>query len=138
MNVTLAKRMYRFGAAFFNSLLLYIAVFLALSVSNALRLDGDLIGLIMPIAAILVISIQIRYIYRYQQTIAKRLLNIQVVSWKTKEPLSIYRYILREVVAFIGYQLSILFIIDVIMVFTTKEKRTLTDMIFSTVVIEKI
>ncbi|WP_439258373.1 RDD family protein [Lonepinella sp. BR2271] len=91
---------------------------------------------VIPLLAIVVYSgLQIWAMKTYQQTLGKKWLGLKVVSYTTFEPISLGRYIAREVVEGIGGQLVALGLFDAICAFIRKDRRSVTDLMFSTIVI---
>lgn len=84
------------------------------------------------------LGLQIYTMLKYQKTISKKILGIQVVDWETRQALSFKRYFAREMVEWLfSLFIPIIPLINLIMLFANKERRTLSDILFTTCVIEK-
>lgn len=130
--IVYANRGMRFVASLINALVFwgFFAISGLLSGGNK-----ETIGIWIGIAICLSFAIQIFYMYKYKQTLGKKWCGLIVVDYATSHSLGFGRYILREIVELIGGQFG-LGLINAICAFINKERRTLTDMIFSTIVIK--
>lgn len=130
--IVYANRGMRFVASLINAL-----VFLVFFAISGFLSDGnkETIGVWIAVAICVSFAIQIFYMHKYKQTLGKKCCGLMVVDYTTSRSLSTGRYILREVVELIAGQLG-LGLINAICAFINKERRTVTDMIFSTIVIK--
>lgn len=126
--IVYANRGLRFAAAWINGFLFIICCV----VPMMLNLDA-----LVWCSAIIYFAVQIYFIHKYKRTLGKKLTNLLVVDYMTSQPLGTGRYILREFVEMIGGQFG-LGLINAICAFINKERRTITDMLFSTIVISTI
>ncbi|TDQ59708.1 RDD family protein [Mesocricetibacter intestinalis] len=117
----------RWGASLLNALVFYIMLFL-----------GALLGKLGAwLAVIAFFILQIYYMRNYNQTFAKNKLNLQVLDYATRRPIAFPRYLFRELLDVIFSLLSLPILISAVIAFVSKEKRSLTDMIMSTIVVNK-
>lgn len=142
----LASRGKRIVGYLFSWLLLCVWVSLVFSITGFItrpmgidEFQADSIALIALLLSVLIyVSGQLCWMYKYRQTWAKQLFGMQVVDRETKQPLSFGRYLSREVVECLFlFVISIVLLINVIMLLANKDRRTLSDLLFSTCVIEK-
>ncbi len=133
-NVKLASRFKRWLASMINALLVYIMGFAFIYIFSLSGLNPS-IGMLLGF--ITYFSLQFWLMKKYGQTLGKKLLNLQVVNWGDYQEMAFSRYVLREFTDIIFGIFSIPIIISAIMVFLNKERRSLADSIFSTLVISK-
>lgn len=93
------------------------------------------LGLI--IGLVLYIALQLYFMKTYRQTLGKYWLNIRVLDYATNQPVSFGKYVVREILDFI-LNLTGLILISVIVVFVSRERRSLTDAVMSTIVVKTL
>lgn len=94
---------------------------------------GDFIGML---SILLSLGLQIYFIKTYGQTIAKRWLGLRVLDYQSQQPLTFGKYIGREVIDFLFAWTSFLLIISGIVALVRDDRRSLTDLIIGTQVIQ--
>lgn len=75
--------------------------------------------------------------YNAKQTLAKKWLNLQVIDYRTNQPLTLGRYVLREFIEQLFALTGILTLVSAIVAFANKERRSLVDIVMSTIVVKK-
>ncbi|OOS01998.1 RDD family protein [Canicola haemoglobinophilus] len=126
--IVYASRFKRWLATIINVLLFYVAMFIGFLILEDIG---------MAILIILYIGYQCFLIYNSKQTLGKKLLNLQVIDYATQQPLTFGRYMLRELVENIFSVTGILTLISAVVAFVSKERRSLTDAVMSTIVVKK-
>lgn len=124
--IPLAGRFKRWIASLINSVIL--AVFTGIG-------SIDPTGILLAVAFVGYVALQIRYMKNYQQTIGKRLLDLKVIDYATHQPLPLDRYIFRECIECVFGVCSVT-VFSAICAFINKERRSLIDLMFSTVVVK--
>ncbi|OOF83900.1 hypothetical protein BKG92_01855 [Rodentibacter ratti] len=94
---------------------------------------GDFIGLL---SILLSLGLQIYFIKTYGQTIAKHWLGLRVLDYQSQQPLTFGKYIGREAIDFLFAWTSFLLIISGIVALVRDDRRSLTDLIIGTQVIQ--
>lgn len=130
--IVYANRGMRFMASLINALVFWVFLVILVLFSGG---NKETIGIWIAVAICVSFAIQIFCMYKYKQTVGKKWCSLMVVDYTTSRSLGIGRYILREVVELIGGQLG-LGLINAICAFINKERRTVTDIMFSTIVIK--
>ncbi|WP_049752186.1 RDD family protein [Actinobacillus succinogenes] len=125
-NIPLAGRFKRWIASLINSVIL--AVFTGIG-------SIEPTGILLIVASVGYFALQIWYMKNYQQTLGKRLLDLKVIDYVTHRPLSLDRYIFRECIECVFGVFSIT-IFSAACAFINKERRSLIDLMFSTVVVK--
>ncbi|MCK3658945.1 hypothetical protein A4G18_09550 [Pasteurellaceae bacterium Pebbles2] len=137
----LASRLRRFAAALinivmFNALLIILGFILGLSGSNENGIDEDGIASIAALFGIAVyVAIQLYFMAKHQQTLGKYWLKVKLVNYKTRQPLSFGRYLGREVLDMIFGALGLPMLISYGMILFSKERRSLSDLIVSSLLV---
>lgn len=130
--IVYANRGMRFVASLINALVFWVFFAISGFLSGG---NKETIGVWIAAAICVSFAIQLFYMYKYKQTLGKKWCGLIVVDYATSHSLGISRYILREIVELIGGQLG-LGLVNAICAFINKERRTVTDIIFSTIVIK--
>lgn len=136
----------RLFAFLLNNLAILIVIFTLPIIFSNIYIDGEFIDLqrwnrkylLLFFFIIALLSfLQLVFMYKFRQTIGKKIMGIRVVNYHSKQPISFLRYLMREL-----FDLTIFIVlifplaINIIMFLKHKEKRTFTDLIFSTVVVK--
>ena len=124
---TQASRFKRWLASMINGLVLWVMVGLGFAL-------GDFAGVL---GTMVYIGFQLYFMKTYRQTLGKYWLNIRVLDYSTNQPVSFGKYVVREILDLI-LQLTGLNLISVIVVFVSRERRSLTDAIMSTIVVKTL
>ena len=122
-----ASRFKRWLASMINGLVLWVIVGLGFAL-------GDFAGVV---GTIVYAGFQLYFMKTYRQTLGKYWLNIRVLDYSTNQPVSFGKYVVREILDLI-LQLTGLNLISVIVVFVSRERRSLTDAIMSTIVVKTL
>ena len=122
-----ASRFKRWLASMINGLVLWVIVGLSFAL-------GDFAGVV---GTIVYAGFQLYFMKTYRQTLGKYWLNIRVLDYSTNQPVSFGKYVVREILDLI-LQLTGLNLISVIVVFVSRERRSLTDAIMSTIVVKTL
>lgn len=122
-----ASRFKRWLASMINGLVLWVMVGLSFAL-------GDFAGVV---GTIVYVGFQLYFMKTYRQTLGKYWLNIRVLDYSTNQPVSFGKYVVREILDLI-LQLTGLNLISVIVVFVSRERRSLTDAIMSTIVVKTL
>ena len=122
-----ASRFKRWLASIINGLVLWVMVGLGFAL-------GDFAGVV---GTIVYAGFQLYFMKTYRQTLGKYWLNIRVLDYSTNQPVSFGKYVVREILDLI-LQLTGLNLISVIVVFVSRERRSLTDAIMSTIVVKTL
>lgn len=122
-----ASRFKRWLASIINGLVFWVMVGLGFTL-------GDFAGVV---GTIVYIGFQLYFMKTYRQTLGKYWLNIRVLDYSTNQPVSFGKYVVREILDLI-LQLTGLNLISVIVVFVSRERRSLTDAIMSTIVVKTL
>ncbi|OOF69383.1 RDD family protein [Rodentibacter caecimuris] len=123
----LASRFKRWLASIINAMLLYLII-----------LIGVQLGKLSSIILIFIyLAWQLYFIKKYRQTLAKRWLSLKVVDYQTRNSISLTKYILRELLDYTFSLFGVMIIISAIAAFVNNEKRSLTDIIMSTIVVNE-
>lgn len=122
-----ASRFKRWLASMINGLVLWVMVGLGFAL-------GDFAGVV---GTMVYIGFQLYFMKTYRQTLGKYWLNIRVLDYSTNQPVSFGKYVVREILDLI-LQLTGLNLISVIVVFVSRERRSLTDAIMSTIVVKTL
>ncbi|OOF87925.1 hypothetical protein BKG93_00505 [Rodentibacter ratti] len=94
---------------------------------------GEVIGLL---SILLCLGLQIYFIKTYGQTLAKRWLGLRVFDYQTQQPPTFGKYIGREIIDFLFEWTSFLLIISGIVALVRDDRRSLTDLIVGTQVVQ--
>ncbi|TCP93461.1 putative RDD family membrane protein YckC [Cricetibacter osteomyelitidis] len=123
------------GINFVVYIIMYVAAVVGSMVSISISVSVPQLLMILIMFAYW--GIQLYYMEKYRQTIGKRIMGIRVIKW-TGEDISFGVYFARELVEGIGYSILgiILLLVNLVMLFVQKEKRTLTDSVFGTMVVD--
>lgn len=122
-----ASRFKRWLASIINGLVFWVMVGLGFAL-------GDFAGVL---GTMVYIGFQLYFMKTYRQTLGKYCLNIRVLDYATYQPVSFGKYVVREILDLI-LQLTGLNLISVIVVFVSRERRSLTDAIMSTIVVKTL
>lgn len=122
-----ASRFKRWLASIINGFVFWVIVGLGFAL-------GDFAGVL---GAMVYIGFQLYFMKTYRQTLGKYWLNIRVLDYSTNQPVSFGKYVVREILDLI-LQLTGLNLISVIVVFVSRERRSLTDAIMSTIVVKTL
>lgn len=122
-----ASRFKRWLASIINGLVFWVMVGLGFAL-------GDFVGVL---GTMVYIGFQLYFMKTYRQTLGKYWLNIRVLDYSTNQPVSFGKYVVREILDLI-LQLTGLNLISVIVVFVSRERRSLTDAIMSTIVVKTL
>lgn len=131
--IQLASRFKRWCVAFIDNLMGYFFVFAGVRLFSI----GENAELGLLIGLVLYIALQLYFMKTYRQTLGKYWLNIRVLDYATNQPVSFGKYVVREILDFI-LNLTGLILISVIVVFVSRERRSLTDAIMSTIVVKTL
>ena len=132
-SVQLASRFKRWCVAFIDNLMGYFFVFAGVRLFSI----GENAEIGLLIGLVLYIALQLYFMKTYRQTLGKYWLNIRVLDYATNQPVSFGKYVVREILDFI-LNLTGLILISVIVVFVSRERRSLTDAIMSTIVVKTL
>lgn len=127
-DIVYASRFKRWLASLINVLLFYVAILFGSIVLN------EIAGLIF---IFLYIGYQLFLMYNAKQTLAKKWLNLQVIDYRTNHPLTFGRYVLREFIEQLFALTGILTSVSAIVAFANEERRSLVDIVMSTIVVKK-
>ncbi len=122
-----ASRFKRWLASMINGFVFWVIVGLGFAL-------GDFAGVV---GTIVYAGFQLYFMKTYRQTLGKYWLNIRVLDYSTNQPVSFGKYVVREILDLI-LQLTGLNLISVIVVFVSRERRSLTDAIMSTIVVKTL
>ncbi|OOF40319.1 hypothetical protein BKK47_04395 [Rodentibacter mrazii] len=122
----LASRFKRWLASLINNVLSWVILVIGF-------MFGDFIGLL---STLLCLGLQIYFIKTYGQTIAKRWLGLRVLDYQSQQPLTFGKYIGREAIDFLFAWTSFLIIISGIVALIRDDRRSLTDLVIGTVVVQ--
>lgn len=122
----LASRFKRGLASLINAVLLWIVPVIGF-------VFGDFTGLL---SILLYLGLQIYFMKTYGQTIAKRWLGLRVLDYQSQQPLTFSKYVGREAIDFLFAWTSFLLIISGIVALVRDDRRSLTDLIIGTQVIQ--
>lgn len=122
----LASRFKRGLASLINAVLLWIVPVIGF-------VFGDFTGLL---SILFYLGLQIYFMKTYGQTIAKRWLGLRVLDYQNQQPLTFGKYIGREAIDFLFSWTSFLLIISGIVALVRDDRRSLTDLIIGTQVIQ--
>ncbi|OOF37519.1 RDD family protein [Rodentibacter heidelbergensis] len=122
----LASRFKRWLASLMNNVLSWVILALGF-------MFGDFIGLL---SILLCLGLQIYFIKTYGQTVAKRWLGLRVLDYQSQQPLSFGKYLGREAIDFLFAWTSFLLIISGIVALVRDDRRSLTDLIVGTQVVQ--
>ncbi|QLB13246.1 putative RDD family membrane protein YckC [Bisgaardia hudsonensis] len=136
--------MRRLGATLVNPILFVFSILVVLLLTIGLSpliayfdLDRKTVFITSDVLMLVItLFIQLIFMYVYRQTVGKKLMKIRVVNYYSKQQVSFIRYVFREIFEVIGVQLIFIYLINIVMIFVNKEKRTLTDFLFSTIVVK--
>ncbi|OOF62393.1 RDD family protein [Rodentibacter pneumotropicus] len=121
-----ASRFKRWLASMINGVLLWIMSVVGL-------MFGDFTGLL---SILLYLGLQIYFMKTYGQTIAKRWLGLRVFDYQTQQPLVFGKYIGRELIDLLLTWMSFLIFISGIVALVRDDRRSLTDLIIGTQVVQ--
>lgn len=123
----LASRFKRWLASIINGLILWFILFIGF-------LFGDFTGLL---SILLCAGLQLYFMKTYGQTVAKYWLGLRVVDYQTRRSLDFGKYIGREMIDFLFAWTSLLLIISGIVALVRDDRRSLTDLIIGTQVVQE-
>lgn len=104
---------------------------------NEVIADEMLIALIL-LGVVSFFGMQMYLMFTRRQTLGKWLIKIQVIDCRSHLPMSFMRYLGRECVEMLFYIFLFPFVvISLIMLFVDRDRRTLSDLFFSSYVVEK-
>ncbi|OOF59394.1 RDD family protein [Rodentibacter myodis] len=121
-----AGRFKRWLASMINGLLLWLIPGIGFVL-------GDFGGLLFTI---LYVALQIYFMKTYGQTIAKRWLGLRVFDYNTQHPITLGKYIGREVIDLLFAWTGFLIIISGIVALVRDDRRSLTDLLIGSVVVK--
>ncbi|MGQ8819918.1 RDD family protein [Bibersteinia trehalosi] len=146
-NTAVAKPTKRIWAVLINIVTLNVWVFLIALVNGSIisvltHLNEDFANEMLIVLVILGCvsfwGMQFYFVFTRRQTLGKWLMKIQVVDCHSRMPVSVGRYLGRECVEALLYLFFFpLVVFSLIMLFRNTQRRTLSDLLFSSCVIEK-
>ncbi|OOF42096.1 hypothetical protein BKK51_02720 [Rodentibacter trehalosifermentans] len=122
----LASRFKRWLASLINGVLLWGV----LTIGFVL---GDFTGLL---SILFYLGLQIYFMKTYGQSVAKHWLGLRVLDYQSQQPISFGKYIGRELVDLLLVWTSFLIVISGIVALVRDDRRSLTDLIVGTQVIQ--
>ncbi|BFU59752.1 MULTISPECIES: RDD family protein [Rodentibacter] len=122
-----ASRFKRWLASIINGIVLWVMVAIGL-------LFGDFTGVFFTI---LYVGLQLYFMKTYGQTMAKRWLSLRVLDNNTQRPIEFGKYIGREMIDLLLAWTSFLLIISGIVALIRDDRRSLTDLIIGSQVIQE-
>ncbi len=123
---TQASRFKRWLASMINGLVLWVMVGLGFAL-------GDFAGVV---GTMVYIGFQLYFMKTYGQTMAKRWLGLRVFNYHTNQPVEFGKYIGREIIDILLAWTSFLLIISGIVALVRDDRRSLTDLVASTIVLK--
>ncbi|MBF0752373.1 MULTISPECIES: RDD family protein [unclassified Pasteurella] len=122
----LASRFKRWLASMINGVILWAILTIGF-------IFGDFTGFL---SILLYLGLQIYFMKTYGQTMAKRWLGLRVFDYQTQQPIVFGKYIGRELIDQLLAWTSFLILISGIVALIRDDRRSLTDLVIGTVVVQ--
>ncbi|OOF51023.1 hypothetical protein BKK54_04855 [Rodentibacter genomosp. 1] len=122
----LASRFKRWLASMINGVILWVVLTIGF-------IFGDFTGFL---SILLYLGLQIYFMKTYGQTMAKRWLGLRVFDYQTQQPIAFGKYIGRELIDQLLAWTSFLILISGIVALIRDDRRSLTDLVIGTVVVQ--